>query len=325
MLDRLLPKLPKTEHANLIIGPSSLDDAGVYRLSDTLALVQTLDFFTPIVDDPYDYGRIAAANSLSDVYAMGGVPITAMNIVAFPDGKIPEEALAEILIGAADVCRDAGVAVAGGHSVSDQELKFGLSVTGTVHPDRLLTNGGIKAGQRLFLTKPLGTGLISNAMMNDAAPDGAVDEMIGVMSRLNRTASEVALACGATGATDITGFGLLGHAREMALSSKTTLRIEASKLPYMTDAMEIAKSGSFYSGGERRNLSFVEKDAIFDASVEEPLRRLVSDPQTSGGLLLGITSQRADEFLQRVHAAGEEAWEIGEVLSYDGVAIRLVG
>ena len=325
MLDRLLPKLPKANHPNLIVGPSSLDDAGVFRLNDSLALVQTLDFFTPIVDEPYDYGRIAAANSLSDVYAMGGTPITALNIVAFPDGKIPEEALAEILTGAADICNLAGVAVAGGHSVSDQELKFGLSVTGTVHPDQLLTNGGVQAGQRLFLTKPLGTGLISNAMMNDAAPESAVEAMIEVMVRLNKAASEAALACGAGGATDVTGFGLLGHAREMALGAHVTLEIQADKLPVINGAMTVAESGSFYSGGERRNLMFVEKDIQIEETVPEPLRRLVSDPQTSGGLLIGIPADRADTFLELMKRAGEIAWEIGHVVEHQGYSIRLLG
>lgn len=323
MLDRLLPQLPKTDHPNLIVGPSSLDDAGVFRLSETLALVQTVDFFTPIVDDPVDYGRIAAANSLSDVYAMGGTPITALNIVAFPDGRIPEEALAEMLVGAAEICELAGVAVAGGHTVSDQELKFGLSVTGTVHPDKLLTNGGLKAGQLLFLTKPLGTGLISNAMMNDAAPEGAVEAMIEVMVRLNRAASEAALAAQATGATDITGFGLLGHAREMAKASGLKLVLHASRLPVLDDARIIAESGSFYSGGERRNLGFVEKDVLFDDGVDEATKRLVSDPQTSGGLLIGISPEHVSTFRETMEKAGEECWQVGQVEAFEGKAIHL--
>ena len=323
MLDRLLPKLPKTDHPNLLVGPSSLDDAGVFRLSDTLALVQTVDFFTPIVDDPADYGRIAAANSLSDVYAMGGTPITALNIVAFPDGKIPEEALAEILVGAAEICELAGVAVAGGHSVSDQELKFGLSVTGTVHPDRMLTNSGLRAGQLLFLSKPLGTGLISNAMMNDAAPEGSVEAMIEVMVRLNRAAGEAAIAAMATGATDITGFGLLGHAREMAKASGVSLVLIASSLPVLEAARTIARSGSFYSGGERRNLSFVEQDVTFEEAVDEATRRLVSDPQTSGGLLVGISPEHESTFREKMKQAGEEVWHIGQVEPFHGTSIHL--
>ncbi|MCB2200068.1 selenide, water dikinase SelD [bacterium] len=323
MLDRLLPQLPKTDHPNLIVGPSSLDDAGVFRLSDTLALVQTVDFFTPIVDDPADYGRIAAANSLSDVYAMGGTPITALNIVAFPDGTIPEEALAELLVGAAEICELAGVAVAGGHTVSDQELKFGLSVTGTVHPDKLLTNSGLRPGQLLFLTKPLGTGLISNAMMNDAAPAGSVEAMIEVMVRLNRAASEAALAAQATGATDITGFGLLGHAREMAKASGVQLLIEASKLPVLDAARTIAESGSYYSGGERRNLSFVERDVTFDDSIDEATKRIVSDPQTSGGLLIGISPEHESTFREKMDEAGEEVWMVGQVEPLTGTSIHL--
>lgn len=320
-----MPLLPKNEHPDLIVGPSSFDDAGVYRLSDSLALVQTVDFFTPIVDDPYDYGRIAAVNSLSDVYAMGGRPITALNIVAFPDGQLPEEALAQILTGAADICREAGVAVAGGHSVSDRELKFGLSVTGLVHPARLLTNGGVMPGQILFLTKPLGTGLISNAMMNDAAPEGAVDAMVEVMVRLNRLAAETALACRATGATDITGFGLLGHAREMVHAANASLHLDASRLPLIPGALQIARSGSFYSGGERRNLAFVEQDTSFGSEVDEVTRRILSDPQTSGGLLIGVPESSARDFVRRMREGGEEVWEIGCVESFDGKRIHLQG
>jgi len=323
VLDRLLPLLPKNNHPNLLVGPSTLDDAGVFRLSDSLALVQTVDFFTPIVDDAYEYGRIAAANSLSDVYAMGGTPITALNIVGFPDGDLPEEVLADILKGAAAVCAEAGVAVAGGHSVSDKELKFGLAVTGTVHPDRILANSGARPGQALLLTKPLGTGVISNAMMNDAAPEGSVEAMIEVMARLNRAASEVALKHHASAATDVTGFGLLGHARELAVASQATLHLDASALPLLPGALEVASSGSYYSGGERRNLKHCARDAEIDATVPDPLQRLLADPQTSGGLLIALDEDQVSNFLRAFDARGEQAWRIGWVTDYDGKRIRV--
>ncbi|GBE30076.1 MAG TPA: selenide, water dikinase SelD [Bacteroidetes bacterium] len=305
-------EFPKQQHQNLLIGPSESDDAGVFKVSDDLALVQTLDFLTPIVDDAYDYGRIAAANSLSDVYAMGGKPVTAMNILAFPDDKLTEEVLADILRGAADICAEAGVAVVGGHSVSDPELKFGLSVTGTLDPrQKIFANSGVEIGDRLILTKPLGTGLISNALMNSAASEEQISAMTAVMTRLNRNAAEVARECGANAATDITGFGLLGHACKMAKASGVTIEINASSLPVIEGAMDIAKSGSYFSGGERRNLSFVEQDLIIHSTVEESYKRLATDPQTSGGLLVSLPEARVEEFSRNMKERGENAWDIG--------------
>jgi selenide, water dikinase len=324
VLDRILPSLPKQNHPDLLIGSDSYDDAGVFRVREDLALVQTLDFFTPIVDDAYEYGRVAAANSLSDVYAMGGRPITALNIVAFPDGKLPEEILSDILRGAADTCAQAGVIVVGGHSVSDTELKFGLSITGIIDPRKpFLSNGSAQVGDALVLTKPLGTGLISNAMMNDAASEEAVQNMTDVMVRLNRVAAEEAVACDAHAATDITGFGLLGHAREMAKASNVSIELLAGLLPVIDGAMEIAKSGSFYSGGEKRNLTFVQKDAEIRSEVTEEQIRLCSDPQTSGGLLISMPESQVEEFILRVKNRGEMAWHIGSVLDRAEFAIVL--
>lgn len=319
-----MPLLPKQQHPNLLVGPSTLDDAGVYRLTDELALVLTLDFFTPIVDDAYDYGRIAAANSLSDVYAMGGTPVTALNIVAFPDGKLPEEVLADILRGAAAVCAEANVAVAGGHSVSDQEIKFGLSVTGVLDPSKgMLANSGAQPGDALILTKPLGTGLISNAMMNDASDENAVRAMTEVMVRLNRAAAEVARECDAHAATDVTGFGLIGHARELAVASGVTVTLNAGNLPAIDGAMKVATSGSFFSGGERRNLAFVEKDARIQDSVPDEMRRLASDPQTSGGLLISLPESRVEDFLKGMRERGETAWHVGSVGEKEDVSLVL--
>ncbi len=304
------------------MGTTSPDDAGVYRLQDNLALVQTLDFFTPVVDDPYDYGRISAANSLSDVYAMGGRPITAMNIVSFPHGDLPEEVLTSILRGGFDVCDEAGVAVCGGHSVTDKELKFGLSVTGLVDPAKMLTKGGARPGDRLVLTKPLGNGLIANAMINDADVAEAVKASTAIMARLNRVASEAAVAVGAHAATDVTGFGLLGHAREMAEAGDVTFHINASALPVIEGAMWVAESGSYYSGGERRNRSFVDPVLDMEDSVPEPLQRLLADPQTSGGLLLALPPDRVETFMTQLHQVNEDAWDIGYV--EDASDVRLV-
>ena len=307
--------LPRSNHPNLLIGPDSLDDAGVYQVNESLALVQTVDFFTPIVDDAYDFGRVSAANSLSDVYAMGANPVTALNIVAFPEDDLPVEVLADILRGSADICETAGVAVAGGHSVSDKELKFGLAVTGLVDPrDGLLTNAGAKPGDILLLTKPLGTGLISNAMMNDAADSEYVMAMTEVMVRLNRAAAEEARRHGVSAVTDITGFGLLGHAREMAHASRVTVELQASALPALPGALDIAASGSYFSGGERRNLKFVQRSGRIHPEVPEAQKRLAADPQTSGGLLIAIPETEEAALRKSLERRGEKLWRIGEIV-----------
>jgi selenide, water dikinase len=314
VLDRILPNLLKQSHPNLLVGTSTMDDAGVFKISDDFALVQTLDFFTPIVDDPFDFGRVTAANSLSDVYAMGGIPLTAMNIVAFPDDKLPESVLAEILNGAASVCQDAGVIIVGGHSVSDQEVKFGLSITGSIHPDKIKTNSNAQLGDAIILTKPLGTGLISNAMMNNSADENHIKSMVESMTLLNREASRIAVELGANCLTDITGFGLVGHLREVVLGSEVSATIYANKLPVLPGAMEIASSGSFYSGGERRNLKFVGDILNIEDAVSDPYRRVVSDPQTSGGLIATIPADRVDDYLREIERANEKAWVIGKVI-----------
>lgn len=299
--------------AEVLIGPETLDDAGVYRLSGDLALVQTVDFFTPIVDDAADYGRIAAANSLSDVYAMGGRPISALNVLGFPDGDVDEEVLANILIGAREVCDEAGVAILGGHSISDQEMKFGLAVTGTVHPDKILSNANAQPGDVLVLTKALGTGLISNAMMNDAAEDSIIATSVASMRRLNKRASEAALEADAHAATDVTGFGLLGHGSEMAIGSKVTITICADALPLLPGALEIAKTGSFYSGGERHNLTHVEPRLQVERDMPPELLRIATDPQTSGGLIVSLPAENADRMVDSLREQGETAWKIGFV------------
>ncbi len=324
MLDRILPGLPEQADPNLLVGMSTLDDAGVYKINDDLALVQTVDFFTPIVDDPYDYGRISAANSLSDVYAMGGKPVTAMNIVAFPAGEIPEDTLLKILQGADEVCKKAEIVTVGGHSVSDKELKFGLSVSGTIHPDRILTNAGGKAGDALLLTKPLGSGLIANAMMNDSAKDEDVQASTDVMVRLNKVASEAALEFGAHSVTDVSGFGLLGHAKEMASASGLEITLFADKMPVIQGALEVATSGSFYSGGERRNRKYVDSLLCVNGNVSEALQRIVADPQTSGGLLVALDRGKVDSYIEYMKKHGEEAWLIGGLSDGEPGRLHLV-
>ncbi len=307
----------------MLVGLAALDDAGVFALSDELALVQTLDFFTPIVDDPFDYGRIAAANSLSDVYAMGGRPVTALNIVAFPDGKLDEQALVEILRGGAEICGQAGVAVIGGHSISDSELKYGLSVTGLVHPEKMLTNNHGRPGDLLVLTKPLGTGLVANAMMKEEARDEDVEAMVSSMVLLNRDASEAALKHNAHAATDVTGFGLLGHAGEIAVSSGVTITIEAAKLPALPGALEIAASGKFFSGGENRNRAHADPRLEVGPEVSAELQRLSADPQTSGGLLIAFAPDDAEAFLDEIENGGGQAWLIGHLEEGDPGKLRL--
>ncbi|MBZ0264784.1 selenide, water dikinase SelD [bacterium] len=324
MLDRVLPMLPKSTHPDLLIGTSTLDDAGVFRVREDLALVQTVDFFTPIVDDAYDFGRIAAVNSLSDIYAMGGKPITALNILAFPEGNLPEEVMVDILQGSALVCEEAGAAVAGGHSVSDKELKFGLSVTGVIHPDKVIRNNTANAGDRLFLTKPLGTGLLSTAMMNDAADPLHIENAINWMAMLNRDASVLAVKHSVSAMTDVTGFGLLGHLSEMIGSRDISVTLQTSKLPSLDGAFEVAESNSFFSGGERRNLKHVQEILDIASTVPYPLVRLVSDPQTSGGLLIALGESEAESFIDECTNRSIDCWEIGSFTKKREKAIFLL-
>lgn len=313
MLDRILKGLPQVSHPNLLVGLHTSDDAGVFRLAPDMALIQTLDFFTPIVDDPFAYGQIAAANALSDVYAMGGRPITAMNICGFPSDDLEPEMVAEILKGAQEKVAESGAVLVGGHTVDDVEPKFGLSVTGIIHPDDVKANAGAKAGDCLILTKPLGTGLMADAYRNDEISEAELQEAIDSMVRLNRIAAEQMVAHRAHGCTDITGFGLLGHGWEMAQASGVGLVIRASDVPFFEIALKIA--GSRQGGGLRRNRMAREAMVQFADAVEEPMRRLLFDPQTSGGLLIALASGDADAFLEAVKSAGVDARRIGAVVA----------
>lgn len=297
-LARALAPLPNHSHPQLLVGRETFDDAGVYALSDELALVQTVDFFAPIVDDPYTFGRIAAANAMSDVYAMGGEPITALAIAGFPAGTAPIEALTEILRGGHDAVHEAGAVLVGGHTIIDEEVKFGLAVTGRAHPARLLTNAAARPGDRLVLTKPLGTGLLSTAHKSGTLAPALLDRLIASMTSLNAQASRAALRVGAKGATDVTGFGLLGHASHIARASQVTLRIVTADVPALPGAVE-AYTGGARTGGAARNASYLEARVDWGL-VDERTRALLLDPQTSGGLLVAVPSARVAEYLSLV-------------------------
>jgi len=291
-----------------------VEDAGVYKLTDELAIIQTLDFFTPIVDDPFIFGQIAAANSLSDVYAMGGKPLTAMNIVCFPIQNMDISILREILLGGLEKMREADVVLVGGHSVDDQELKYGLSVTGTIHPQKVLRKEGSKPGDRLILTKPLGTGIISTAVKGGFASKEAANRIAKSMSTLNRKASEVMQEIGANACTDITGFGLLGHAAEMIEGTDVGMVIYANSVPVFTETKELAAMGMI-PGGLYRNRDFRKSIVEFKPDVEEFQADILFDPQTSGGLLISVSKEKAQHMLNKLHQAGvEESAIIGEVV-----------
>jgi selenide,water dikinase len=312
-LDRVLAKLPKQSDANVLVGFDTNDDAGVYQLSPDLALVQTVDFFTPIVDDPYTFGQIAAANALSDVYAMGGRPISALSIVGFPNREEGLEILEKILEGGHAKMQEAGCAVIGGHSIGDEEIKFGYAVTGLVNPHRLFTNAAARPGDRLLLTKRLGTGIISTALKKGRASKSAVDAASASMCELNRAASEVALQFDVQSATDITGFGLLGHAREMAVASKASLVIDSTKVEFLTEAEEYSRGG-FLPGGLKRNMEFIGECVAFASGIPEETRNLLFDPQTSGGLLFSVAPQEALKLLEALRVLSVPAQVIGEVV-----------
>ncbi|MDQ2742738.1 MAG: selenide, water dikinase SelD [Chloroflexota bacterium] len=300
-LTQVLRHLPRSQDANLLAGENPADDAAVYRLTDDLALVQTVDFFTPIVDDPYTYGQIAAANSLSDVYAMGGTPITALNIVAFPIKTLPAGILEDILRGGAEKAAEAGVPIVGGHTVEDEEPKYGLAVTGTVHPRHFLTARGARAGDVLVLTKPVGTGVISTALKAGAASKAHLAAAVRWMTTLNRDASRLMVVHGAHAATDITGFGLLGHLADMCSASGVSATVSASRVPLLPGAIEYARQG-FVPAGSAANFQDLGGRIRFQGDVPEVLQTLLSDAQTSGGLLLSLPPEQVRNFVRSAQA-----------------------
>lgn len=323
-LSEALGPLPSSSDPHLLVGRETFDDAGVYLLSDELCIVQTVDFFAPIVDDPYDFGQVAAANALSDIYAMGGQPLTAMNIVAFPTGELPLSVLTDILRGGHDKVHEAGAHIIGGHSITDSELKYGLSVTGKAHPSFLLTNAAARPGDRLVLTKPIGNGILATALKKAGAGDERFTRfaggeiaaaMLDQMKTLNGAASRAALAVGARCATDITGFGLLGHASHIARASEVSLVLSSGAVPLLPGAVDAWTRGAS-SDGIRRNSEYLEPLVDWNAT-PDVLRALLTDPQTSGGLLVAVPSERVSQYLSRV----EGSTEIGEVIERDRFAI----
>lgn len=316
-LSRALAALPEKTDSRLLVGRETFDDAGVFRLSDDLALVQTVDFFAPIVDDPYEFGQIAAANALSDVYAMGGQPLTALNIVAFPSKDLPLEVLGSILAGGQDKVHEAGALIIGGHTVIDTELKYGLSVTGRAHPDFLLTNAGAKPGDVLILTKPIGNGILATAGKRAHLTPDAEREMLLAMKALNGPASRAALAVGSRCATDITGFGLLGHMSHVARASNVTLRLSLDSVPLLPGVREAVKAG-FVTDGAKRNAEYL-RDLVRWKKGSEEDRAILHDPQTSGGLLVAVSPVRTADYLSRI--AGSVA--VGEVTDRGDVAIEV--
>ena len=314
----MLSALPRVANPNVLVGFDTADDAGVYRLTDDLALVQTVDFFTPIVDDPYTFGAITAANSLSDVYAMGGRPVSALSVVAWPAGA-DAQVLGHILRGGLDKMTEAGCAVIGGHSVNDPEIKFGYAVTGTVHPQRIKSNAGARAGDVLVLTKAIGTGVIGTALKRGIATEEAIGASTASMLRLNRAACEAMLRFDVTGCTEVTGFGLAGHARELALASGVTIEIEAATVPLLPGAMAAAQAGAI-PGGLKNNIEFVECAVEEPAGLDPALRALLYDPQTSGGLLIPVAAKDADALC----AAIPGAVRIGRAVARGDRPIRIL-
>ncbi|MGA8310906.1 MAG: selenide, water dikinase SelD [Terriglobales bacterium] len=344
VLDKVLGKLPRQHDPNVLVGFDHADDAGVYKIAPGLALVQTVDFFTPIVDDPYTFGQIAATNALSDVYAMGGRPITALAHVCFPvNGDI--EVLEQILAGGLSKMMEASCTVVGGHSIRDEETKFGYSVTGLIDPSRIFTNGGAQPGDRLLFTKSLGTGVISTAIKQGTAKQPWIDAATRSMTALNKAAAEIITAFCATiervgtvlrpvqaerssatlpihSLTDVTGFGLIGHAREMALASHVSLRFRIHQIPLLEGALDCVRAGNI-PGGLKNNRDFAECVVGYDGGIPEEVRTILFDPQTAGGLLIAVAPESSAELIRDLKAAGVPAVEIGEVLEQTKLLIAV--
>ena len=308
----------------MIVGTETSDDAGVFRLREDLAIVNTVDFFTPIVDDPYTFGQIAAANALSDVYAMGGEPRTALNIVGFPKGKLELEVLTEIIRGGSERVRAAGAVVIGGHSIIDDELKYGMAITGVVHPDRVIRNVGVQPGDALVLTKALGTGIITTALKRQKASPASVRAAVASMIALNDTASAIMRAAAVHACSDVTGFGLLGHSFEMASGSGVTIVLESRKLPLLPGAKALAKQGCL-TGGAKRNRDYLANKVAVERSVRGDLVDVAFDPQTSGGLLIALPAERAGALVDQLQSSGVgAAAQVGHATAAQDVSVRLV-
>lgn len=314
--------LLRSSDPHLLVGPETADDAGVYCIGKNLALVETADIITPLVDDPFTFGRIAAANALSDVYAMGGRPVTAMNLAFFPSCDLPVEVLSDILAGGLAAVRETGACLVGGHTVEDSELKYGLAVTGLIDPEQVVRNSTARPGDRLILTKPLGTGIISTAIKAEMAPAGAIDEAVRWMVTLNAAASGLMLECEASACSDVTGFGLIGHAFEMARGAGVTMRFKLDRLPLMGSVKELIREG-LVPAGCYRNRDYYSGQGIGCRGPGDDLLPLF-DPQTSGGLLISFSAPNAERFLQLAAEKGYFAVQVGEVLTFQEHSVEIV-
>ena len=306
--------LPAIEHPDLLVGKETSDDAGVIRVRDDLALIQTVDFFTPMVNNPRDFGRIAAANALSDVYAMGGIPLTAMNIVCFPKDDEPIDILKQILQGGLDKIHEAGALLVGGHSVDDPEIKYGLSVTGVIHPEKVMTNSGCREGDHLILTKPIGTGILTTAIKGQFVDRLAEREAINWMSRLNSEGASIMQEVGCNACTDVTGFGLLGHVLEMAVSSGVTVEINISEVPIIDTVREMANMG-MVPAGSFANRKYCEQSVVIEGQVDEVMMDILADTQTSGGLLISVSENRVEKLRQKLAKHNVVNADIGRVVN----------
>lgn len=315
--------MPKIEDPNVLVGTNTADDAAVYKISDELAIVQTVDYFTPVVDDPYTFGMITAANSLSDIYAMGAVPLFALNIAGFPSKKLPLEVLGEILRGGAAKAQEAGVSIIGGHTISDAEPKYGMAVTAVIHPEKVITNAGARPGDVLILTKPLGIGIITTAMKRDLVSQEAIEKAVEVMSALNKTAAEVMVSVGVNACTDITGFGFLGHLYEMAKGSGTDASISMAKVPVIPEAWDLIRQG-VAPGGTHRNLEFLQDNLSPAAGISKEDLLVLADAQTSGGLLMAVPAAKADRLVSKLTTAGVPVVAVvGEIVAGAGGRINI--
>lgn len=321
---QVLKSLPKVDDPNLLVGSGTADDSAVYRLSDSVALVQSVDFFPPIVDDPYWFGAIAAANALSDIYAMGAIPLIGLNIVCFPIG-LPKATLASILKGGADKMTEAGAIIGGGHTIDDAEPKYGVSVTGLVRPGEQVTNSGARAGDRLVLTKAIGTGIITTALKAGRSDAETEERVVKLMAELNKGASEAMVEVGVNACTDITGFGLLGHLREMVEGSGVGARVSMGEVPLIRGARGLAEEG-IAPGGTQRNLASLEEKVIWEGDVPEAMKALLADAQTSGGLLISVSEERVEKLMGALEERGVVGVRvIGEIVPEDAGVIRVYG
>jgi selenide,water dikinase len=307
---------------NLLVGFETSDDAGIFRINDHQALVQTVDFFPPIVDDPYYFGQIAAANALSDIYAMGGKPLTALNIVAFPSSTMPPEILSRILQGGAEKIREAGAVVVGGHSIKDKELKYGVAVTGIIDPDKIIRNIGARVGDHLYLTKPLGTGIISTAIKHNAASQDDIAAVIKMMTQLNSVASELMVKHGAHAATDITGYGLLGHAYEMASGSGVSFCFEFDRLPLLPNVLQYAAAGHL-TGGANANRDYLAGKVELSPRLNMAQVAVLYDAQTSGGLLIALSPDAGKLLMEEATSRALSIWHIGDVITADRSVLKV--